>query len=260
MSMVTVKFDKLCQKRKELPTIRYGYFIGQNSFKEWYNSFASSPNRHETYITEMMRFAFSGNNHKYDFYLLQNEAIKEIKDNINSFSTNFELEKYFTYVNNELDDFFPVIEIYIKDLNNVKLDFTDEQLENLTPDEKSNCILFYAFSGEIKSCLTSYVEVKSYIEQQEILFGSKNEIANGDISKTSKSDFEKIKLTEKININEITTYFENLKDAAKINTTIENIKRVLISVFEDSNGLPLKKSTLDTYFNKSKKISTRSKK
>lgn len=102
--------------------------------------------------------------------------------------------------------------------------------------------------------LNKYKFVMSWFENMERQFTDTNSYQN------SKPDFEKIKLTEKVSINEITTYFENLKDNGKIDTSIENIKRVLISVFDDSSGLPLKKSTLDTYFNKSKKITTRSKK
>ncbi|MDO3627281.1 hypothetical protein [Mucilaginibacter sp. BT774] len=102
--------------------------------------------------------------------------------------------------------------------------------------------------------LNKYKFVMSWFENMERQFSKSN------FHQNSKPDFEKIKLTENANINEITTYFEKLKDNGKINTSIENLKRVLISVFENNNGQPLKKTTLDSYFNKSKALYNRSKK
>jgi len=62
-----------------------------------------------------------------------------------------------------------------------------------------------------------------------------------------------------MNINELTTYFENLLKAGKIISTKENLKKVLRATFLDKDGMPLSKETLNSYFNPSKKYN-RSKK
>ena len=202
----------------------------------------------------MLQFAFTGINHSHNFYQLEKEVITEIDENIKSFINPYQFEKYFIYLNNAFNAFYEVIEIHKEDLNKVNIkEYTEDEIKALEPIKKADYLLFMIFSLEINSCLDSYVDVKSYINKQEILYGNKKEIINIGIPEISKSDFEKIQLTERANINEITTYFENLNDSGKINTSVENIKRVLISVFEDNKGIPLKKSTLDTYFNKSKK-------
>lgn len=107
--------------------------------------------------------------------------------------------------------------------------------------------------GVMEMKLDKFKFIMSWFENSE------RELRKSSFYQSKRIDFERLGLTEKASINEITTYFEELKERGKITSSIENIKRVLISVFEDSNGAPLKKSTLDTYFNKSKKISTRSK-
>jgi hypothetical protein len=64
--------------------------------------------------------------------------------------------------------------------------------------------------------------------------------------------FTPILLTEKIKINVIPTYFYDLIQNQQISTSKENLKRILLFFFRDSNGKELSKNTIDDIFNNSK--------
>lgn len=115
------------------------------------------------------------------------------------------------------------------------------------------CSKYKYENSPLETNLKKYKFVMSWFENMERQFSESN------FSQAKGADFERIKLTTQANVNEITTYFESLKNEGKIDTSIENIKRALMAVFATADGTPLKKKTLDTYFNKSK-MNNRSKK
>ena len=205
VGMVTEKFDLFCQKRTELPSIRYGYGAnGEKSFDEWYNNLSPEPELHEHYLSKMMQFAFTGINQSRNFYVLKNDVITEINENIKSFINPYQFEQYFIYLNQAINQFHRMIQIYIQDLNQVSFhEYTTDEIKALEPQKKASFLIFNVFSVEIESCLNCYVDLKSYVEQQQILYGNKKEITDNafsEIAKFSDKTAHKILLLHELGI------------------------------------------------------------
>lgn len=103
--------------------------------------------------------------------------------------------------------------------------------------------------------------VISFLENQLSRFHHpENDLAESDkiIGTLNSNDFIPIKLTDKVKINEIVTFFYDLLKESKISSSKENLKKIILTIFVDKDNNKLKKSTLDTYLNQSK-VHSRSK-
>ncbi|MBC8052167.1 MAG: hypothetical protein H7Y13_03815 [Sphingobacteriaceae bacterium] len=97
-------------------------------------------------------------------------------------------------------------------------------------------------------------ELESYRTKLQFLKATLEEDINPQtkITPGNTLPFKQIKLSKKGRINEVTTLFSVLKNEGVIDTSIENLKKVIGYVFLDSDGNHLKQHTLNTYFNSSK--------
>ncbi|HTI60772.1 hypothetical protein [Mucilaginibacter sp.] len=174
----TEKLELFCKKRNDIPTFGFAQIKNQITYKLWHDQFLEYPNVLDVHIKKMMKFSLSGINHPVGFSNLKKEVIIEIEDNLLESSNKFELRKYFVHIKNKLDDSFFTADYHVNDLKRVTFDLGRDDFENLSIEERAKYLIFHTCLTQTKDCFDSYLELQSFILEQENLHLNEPESMN----------------------------------------------------------------------------------